>query len=189
MKLRSLILLPAIAIAAPAGAPDRPADQATSAGPAELGSRLVGACVAAPRPPESVRMRPTQQSPGSSGTMILTQPASPFGVAVDADGFQTYDVTVEIGQMRRRDGLSYVVWAATPELDQSIRLGTLDDVDSVTGRVAWNKFLVFVSEETSADVDAWAGPILLTGLSPSGRMHTMAGHGPFEDANCSDFIY
>ncbi|MDX1395329.1 MAG: hypothetical protein R3195_13110 [Gemmatimonadota bacterium] len=187
MKLRSLFLVPAIALSAALEGPGRPVAAAPTFDLAE-GVAAVGACGAA-LPPESVRMRPTQQSPGSRGTMILTQPASPFGVAVDADGFQTYDVTVEIGQMRRRDGLSYVVWAATPELDQSVRLGTLDDTDSVTGRVAWNKFLVFVSEEASADVETWAGPILLTGLSPSGRMHTMAGHGPFEDANCSDFIY
>lgn len=121
--------------------------------------------------------------------MVLTQPPTPFGVAVDAEGRQVYDVTVQIDQLRRRDQRHYVVWAATPELDQVAKLGILGDDNHLTGPVAWNKFLVFVTEEASMDGEAWAGPILLTGLSPSGRMHTMAGHGPFEDANCSDFIY
>ncbi len=44
--------------------------------------------------------------------------------------------------------------------------------------------MVFVSEEATADVQRWQGPILLRGLSPSGRLHTMAGHGPFEDVSC-----
>jgi len=146
----------------------------------------VGSCV---RGPEVVRMRPTQQAPGSRGDLVLMQSASPFGVSVDADGRQTYDVRVEISQLRRRPGSSYVVWAATPELDQSVRLGVLGLDNRVTGQIAWNKFLVFVSQESDPDVATWTGPILLTGLSPSGRMHTMAGHGPFEGVSCSDFGY
>jgi hypothetical protein len=138
------------------------------------------------RAPETVRMRPTGQAPGSRGTMVLMLPASPFGVTVDPEGHQTYDVRVEIAQLRRRDGAHHVVWAATPELDRWVRLGVLGSENHVTGHVAWNKFLVFVSEEATPDVETWAGPILLTGLSPSGRMHTMAGHGPFEDVSCSD---
>lgn len=140
-------------------------------------------------PPETVRMRPTQQAPGGRASMILTQPPSPFGVAVDAEGRQVYHVQVQIEQMRRRAGRHYVVWATTPDLDEVAKLGSLGEENHLTGPVAWNKFLVFVTEEASLDGETWAGPILLTGLSPSGRMHTMAGHGPFEDANCSDFIY
>ena len=75
------------------------------------------------RAPEVVRMRPTQQAPGSRATMTLTQPPAPFGIAVDTDGHQTYDVRVVIDQLRRREGSHYVVWAATPELDQSVRIG------------------------------------------------------------------
>jgi len=158
---------------------DRVAPEVPAANP-----RFVdGSCVMAP---ETVRMRPTQQAPGSRGTMVLMLPNSPYGVTVDSDGRQAYDVRVEIGQLRRRDGLHYVVWAATPELDQFVRLGVLGAENHVSGPVAWNKFLVFVSEEPSADVETWTGPILLTGLSPSGRMHTMAGHGPFEDVSCTD---
>lgn len=113
--------------------------------------------------------------------------SSPYGVSVEADGRYAYEVTVEVARLRRRGGANYLVWAATPELDRVAKLGLLDQSSRVTGVVSWNKFLVFVSEEASADGDTWSGPILLTGLSPSGRMHTMAGHGPFEDVDCQYF--
>ena len=161
-------------------------DSARSSVPAARALETLSTCGF---PPEVVRMRPTQQAPGSRASMTLTQPPTPFGIAVDAEGRQVYDVSVQIDQLRRRDGRHYVVWATTPELDQVAKLGVLGDDNHLTGPVTWNKFLVFVTEEMSVDVETWAGPILLTGLSPSGRMHTMAGHGPFEDANCSDFIY
>jgi hypothetical protein len=119
--------------------------------------------------------------------MTLLMSRSPYGVTVDANGSFAYEVTVEALQLRRSPGFSYVVWAATPELDRVAKLGLLEESNRVTGRVSWNKFLVFVSRETSPDAEAWAGPILLTGLSPSGRLHTMAGHGPFEDADCQYF--
>ena len=140
-----------------------------------------GACA---RTPEVVRLSGTQNAPGSRGSMILTQPGSPFEITVDADGFQTFDIEIQVDQMRRRNGAVYVAWAAKPELDEYVRLGTLPEENRLAGRVAWNQFLVFVSEEATADVERWRGPIVLTGLSPSGRLHTMAGHGPFEAMNC-----
>lgn len=150
------------------------------------------ACMAAPfsvewRDPELVSLRPTQSAPGSRGSMTLTQPASPFGVTVNAVGNHVYDVTVQVDRLRRRRGAVYVVWAAMPDLDEYIRLGALGDSNILTAPLAWNKFMVFVSEETSVEVERWEGPILLTGLSPSGRMHTMAGHGPFEDVSCQQY--
>lgn len=156
----------------------------TSPRPAETGREPAAPCGITP---ETVPLRPTQNAPGGRGAMTLVMPESPFGVTVEADGRYVFDVTVEVSSLRRRDGLSYVVWAATPELDQVVRLGLLDDALRVTGRVSWNKFLVFVSEEASPEPERWSGPILLTGLSPSGRMHTMAGHGPFEGVECENF--
>ncbi len=134
--------------------------------------------------PEVVRLSGTQNAPGGRGSMTLTQPGSPFEITVDEGGFQTFDIEIQIDQMRKRRGAVYVVWAAKPELDEWVQLGTLSEENRLTGRVAWNQFLIFVSEEASADVERWQGPILLTGLSPSGRLHTMAGHGPFEAMNC-----
>lgn len=134
--------------------------------------------------PEVVKLSGTQSAPGGRGSMTLTQPGSPFGVTVDADGFQTFDIEIRVDRLRKRRGAVYVAWAAKPELDEWVQLGTLGEENRLTGRVAWNQFLVFVSEEASADVERWQGPIMLTGVSPSGRLHTMAGHGPFEDVNC-----
>ena len=141
----------------------------------------VGACLLTP---EVIRLSGTQSAPGNRGSMTLTQPGSPFEITVDADGFQTFDIEVQVDQLRRRKGAAYVVWAAKPELDEWIQLGTLSEENRLSGRVAWNQFLVFVSEEATADIERWQGPIVLTGLSPSGRLHTMAGHGPFEAMNC-----
>ena len=141
----------------------------------------VGACLLTP---EVVRLSGTQSAPGSRGSMVLTQPGSPFEITVDADGFQTFDIEIQVDQLRRRNGAVYVVWAAKPELDEYVQLGTLPEDNRLVGQVAWNQFLVFVSEEASADVERWQGPIVLTGMSPSGRLHTMAGHGPFEAMNC-----
>lgn len=136
--------------------------------------------------PQIYSLQPTQHAPGGRGSMTLAQPSSPFGILVDVDGHQTYRVTVQIDQLRRRSGTSYVAWVATPELDKHVRLEAIDGSDRFEGSIGWNQFLVFVSEEASPDVEKWDGPILLTGLSPSGRMHTMAGHGPFDDVSCAD---
>ena len=141
----------------------------------------VDACL---RTPEVVRLSGTQSAPGSRGSMTLTQPGSPFEITVDEGGFQTFDIEIQVDQMRKRRGAVYVVWAAKPELDEWVQLGTLSDENRLEARVAWNQFLIFVSEEASTDVERWQGPIMLTGLSPSGRLHTMAGHGPFEAMNC-----
>ena len=167
-------------------------DEARAAGssdiPASVGATpwadatpRVGACLVTP---EVVPLSGTQSAPGSRGSMTLTQPGSPFEITVDDGGFQTFDIEIQVDRLRRRGGAVYVAWAAKPELDEWTQLGTLGEENRLTARVAWNQFLVFVSEEASADVERWQGPIVLTGLSPSGRLHTMAGHGPFEAMNC-----
>ncbi len=166
--------------AEPAGSPP-PADATPGVATPWTAAPPVGTCLLTP---EVVRLSGTQSAPGSRGSMTLTQPGSPFEITVDEGGFQTFDIEILVDQMRRRRGAVYVVWAAKPELDEWMQLGTLSDENRLEARVAWNQFLIFVSEEASADVERWQGPIMLTGLSPSGRLHTMAGHGPFEAMNC-----
>ncbi len=144
---------------------------------------LAGACVS----PEIVPLQPTANAPGSQGTMTLTQPGSPFGITVGPAGYHVFDIEVRVDQMRRRPGLIYVLWVAKPNLDEYQQLGTLDEGGHARGQVAWNQFLVFVSEESTTDVERWQGPIMMMGLSPSGRLHTMAGHGPFEDMSCQQY--
>lgn len=140
------------------------------------------------RPPEVVELRPTQNAPGGRGEMALSQPRSPFGIVVDPEGRQMYEIDVLVSRLRRDAGRHYVAWAATPELDEHLKLGVLDETGRVEGAVRWNKFLVFVTEETDPGAERWQGPVLLRGVSPSARMHTMAGHGPFEGLNCQQIF-
>lgn len=130
--------------------------------------------------PIRVALRATGAGIGAAGYLELAMAPSPFGVSVSPDGRYLYDVTIGVERLRRRPGVIYVAWASTPELDRVVNLGALGEDGIVRGRVGWNKFLVLVTAEAAADGERWEGPILLTGTSPSGLMHTMRGHGIFE---------
>jgi hypothetical protein len=52
-------------------------------------------------------------------------------------------------------------------------------------RIAHNTSHLFHPVEADPEVQRWTGPVLLRGSSPSGRMHSMAGHGPFEGEPCA----
>jgi hypothetical protein len=133
--------------------------------------------------PFMVRLVPTANANGASGTVDMRFAESPFGVSVTADGHHAYAAEITTRGLRSH-GSALVVWAATPALDQVTRLGTLDSDGRLSGVIAYNKFLVFVTAEPSPDVERWSGPILLRGASASARMHTMAGHGPFMTESC-----
>ncbi len=131
----------------------------------------------------------TRRVPGSArarGFAEVFYDDSPFGLAIAPDGsyIQRLELTVE-GLKPARGG-AYVVWASTTSLDQVIQLGILDGKHRLGGRVSWNKFLVVISLEPNAELlgPRWSGPIVLRGISRSGLMHTLAGHGPFEQENC-----
>lgn len=134
--------------------------------------------------PFAVRLVPTANANGASGTIDMHFADSPFGVAVTSDGHHAYAAEITTHRLQAR-GSALVVWAATPSLDQVTRLGVLDGDGRLSDVViAYNKFLVFITAEASADVERWSGPILLRGASASARMHTMAGHGPFMTESC-----
>ena len=133
--------------------------------------------------PFLVQLVPTPHANEASGTARMVFAESPFGVTVTADGSHSYRAHFETQGLGNRSG-ALVVWVATPSLDQVQKLGTLDDAGRLSGRVAFNKFIVFVTEEPNAEVERWTGKILLRGISPSGRMHSMAGHGPFATEAC-----
>ena len=136
----------------------------------------------------------TKRVPGTgnaSGVGEVAFARSPYGVALGEDGSYRYDFTVRFERMApARDG-TYVVWTTTPELDRIALAGELTDPAGFSGQVAWNKFLVVVTLEPAFDPDAamWTGPIVIRGMSRSGMMHTMAGHGPFEEKNCAAYGY
>jgi hypothetical protein len=128
---------------------------------------------------------PTAAANGARGTVALRFDTSPFGVTVTGDGNHSYHAVIETTGLAA--GRTLIVWAATPALDQVVKLGRLADDGSLSAPISLNKFLVFVTAEPSADSPRWSGPILLRGISPSGRMHTMAGHGPFQGEACGNF--
>ncbi len=37
--------------------------------------------------------------------------------------------------------------------------------------------------------ETWSGPVALRGMSRSGMMHTMVGHGAFQQENCAAYGY
>lgn len=156
----------------------------------------VAVCDALRTGPEYYRfpMVSTKRVPGTGnatgvGEVAFTQ--SPYGVALGPDGSYHYDFTVRLDRLGPARGGTYVVWTTTPELDQIALAGELTEPAVFSGKVAWNKFLVVVTLEPAFDPDAtmWTGPIVIRGMSRSGMMHTMAGHGPFEEKNCAAYGY
>ena len=136
----------------------------------------------------------TQRVPGTgnaSGVGEVDFAQSPYGVALAGDGSYLYDFTVRFERLGPARGGTYVVWATTPELDQVVLAGEMTNPARFSGKVSWNKFLVVVTLEPAFDPAAamWSGPIVIRGMSRSGMMHTMAGHGPFEQENCAAYGY
>lgn len=151
---------------------------------------------AEPAPTEyyTVDLVTTKKIPGTArayGHGRVDFAPSPFGVALAADGSYVYDLSLQLREMDRPSQGTLVAWVTTPQVDRIRRLGTLDDDLSVRGQVSWNKFLVVVTLEGADDASAttWSGPIVLRGMSRSGAMHTMAGHGPFQQELCAKYGY
>jgi hypothetical protein len=136
---------------------------------------------------------PTEQVPGigrAYGTGKVTFQSSPFGVAIGADGSYLYDAVLSFPGLRPPGEGALTVWFTTPSLDRIERKGVLTG-GAFEAPVAFNKFLVVVTLEPTDDPDAtmWRGPIVSRGMSRSGLMHTMAGHGPYETENCAAYGY
>lgn len=136
----------------------------------------------------------TGRVPGTgraTGLGEVAFPSSPYGVALATDGSYRYDFTVRFQRLAPARTGTYVVWTTTPELDEVALAGELSEVASFKGQVEWNKFLVVVTLESAFDPDAtmWSGPVVIRGMSRSGMMHTMAGHGAFEEEKCAAYGY
>lgn len=125
----------------------------------------------------------------ASGEATVTFARSPFGLALGADGLYVHALTVQLRDLRAPRSGFYAVWVTTPELDRVELLGRVGEDLRVQGDVAWNKYLVVVSHEPDGGETGarWAGPVVLRGMSRSGRMHTMAGHGPFQAEPCAKY--
>ncbi len=122
---------------------------------------------------------------------VSVSSGSPFSVSLSADGSYVYDVHVSLDRMKTPNAGKLVAWITTSDLDQIVRMGALDSNLRVDGEAAWNRFLVVVTLEPEDDVAAsiWSGPIVFRGMSRSGMMHTMVGHGALQQENCAAFGY
>lgn len=177
----ALVLAPLLPVMAPGWASVPP-----------TGDSSAGFCIRERSDYYAVELVPTRSVPGtqrSRGIAEVRPPESPFGMAVTADGSYVYDLEVRLEGLRAPPRGAYVGWVAPPDLTSIARLGTFDEALALRGRVAFNKFLVIVTLEPSPDdeADRWQGPIVMRGMSRSGLMHTMIGHGPLAQEPCAKY--
>ena len=167
--------------------------------PWSVGFGFSGACsatstVAIPDVPTNyygVEMVPTKRVPGtgaSRGVGIVTFSRSPYGVSVSSTGSYRVDVRLALEKIKQPKKGTLTAWATNEDLTDVKRLGVLDESFRASGQVDWNKFLLVVTLEPSAEPSVtWSGPVVLRGMSRSGLMHTLAGHGPYEKEPCSKY--
>ncbi len=156
----------------------------------------IRACVARTGPDYyAIDLVGTRNVPGmglaSGRADVQLSPSSPFSIAMAEDGSYRYEISVSLERMRAPRTGVLVAWVTTREVDDVQRIGMLDSDLRVTGSTSWNKFLVVVTLEPTDDPSAerWSGPVAFRGMSRSGMMHTMAGHGPFQQENCAAYGY
>ncbi|MDA0378393.1 MAG: hypothetical protein O3C45_06665 [Bacteroidetes bacterium] len=170
-----------------------------------LASLLIGFPPAAPeRPVECllpadpdyyrVELVTTRKVPGArlaTGHGAVTYAASPFGVSISPEGSYRMNIDIQVGNVRLDGDKELVAWVTTPNLDQIERFGALDVDGRVSGQTDFNKFLLVVTLEPKGGQPGpmWTGPVVVRGMSRSGLMHTMAGHGPFETEPCAVYGY
>ena len=133
--------------------------------------------------PYDIALFPTPQAPAAHGSARLVFAASPFGVAVTADGRAQYDIQVTAAELPAPSSLGsfsvYVAWAATPDLATWVRLGTIRNGTSIVGHVDLNKFLLVITAEADSVAARHAGPTVLHGTSPSGWLQSFLNHPMF----------
>lgn len=127
----------------------------------------------------------------ASGKAIMKFDGSPFGISITKDGSNRHSLDIKLRNIKNHKKGRFVAWVTTPSLDQTKLIGSLDQEHTVSGEVSWNKYIVVITleESTPENGQAWQGPIAFRGMSRSGLMHTMAGHGPFEQEPCAKYGY
>lgn len=193
MTLSSLALAFALgAVSGAAGTERTPSPWSTGYG---FGGMTCGAASAAlPDLPSNyygIELIPTKRVPGTgagTGLAVVTFSSSPFGVAVDENGIYEVDVALGVRRIKQPKAGVLTAWATRDDLSETVRLGALDEGFRASGRVGWNKFLLVITlEREDSDADGWSGPVVMRGMSRSALMHTLAGHGPFEEEPCAKY--
>ncbi len=121
---------------------------------------------------------------GAGGVVELGRVPGPFGVTVTAEGRHVHNLTAWLNGLPEPGELgpyeAYVAWATTPTLDPVVRLGPVDNGPNPLGRISFNKFLILITAEVSADVTEREGRLVLRGRSPSSLMeaHDLLAQAP-----------
>lgn len=147
---------------------------------AQVGSTAAVASDTVPQTPfyEIVLRRPGQLSGRGFGTVTIAFPETPFNVAVTGRGHYVYDLRISSLRLPWRPGIVQTVWVASADLERIDKVGAIGRGETLTFRVDFaNQFLVFVSEESSTEVEQPQGRIVARGISRSGRMDGMFSHG------------
>ena len=148
-----------------------------------LSVALLSLAVLANPGPFDIPLFSTPKAPAAQGGARLVFAASPFGIAVTADGRSRYDVQVRATGLPAPSSLggytAYVAWEVTPDLTTWVRLGTITNGTSTVGQADVNKFLFVITAEADSTSTAHAGPTVLHGTSPSGWLQTFLSHPLF----------
>lgn len=127
----------------------------------------------------AVDLRPLRSAPNQArGRAALRFPDSPFTVATTPEGFYVWEFALEVWDLPRRPNTVYVAWLAAPDLEPLRRIGVVEEGKTLDGRMDFdNQFILFVTAERAPDVERPEGRIVLRGISRSGYLDSMFGHG------------
>jgi hypothetical protein len=174
MALLSALLI--VPLLAPAAAPNRVARPSSSCA-ASLATELVD-------------LQTTGKIALAGGTIALKPVMSPFGIAVTPEGRGIFDATTTVKGLPDPSSLgpqfnTYVLWVASPSLDQVRNLGPIKNDTPVTARVDFMKMMYMVTAESTANAKGamFKGAIVLVGRSASARVQNLAGCDIYDTAN------
>ena len=127
----------------------------------------------------------------ANGKAVMKFNPNPFGISITQDGSYRHRLDIKLHKVNKPETGTFVAWVTTPSLDKVKLLGSLNEMLETSGTVEWNKYIVVITLEEAvpkSNTAMWEGPIAFRGLSRSGLMHTLAGHGPFAQEPCADII-
>jgi suppressor of ftsI len=159
MRVVLAALILAITVSRPR--PDSPCDDSASA-------------LAPSRDLYCLELIPAAGLGGASGRVALLMRPGPFTVDVTASGVLRFSPVIDLAGLPAASALgpyfTYVAWVATPVMDPVIRLGEVRNGRAPLPAIALDKFVILITAERSANVDAPTGRIVLRGASPSTRL-------------------
>lgn len=114
-------------------------------------------------------------APSGGGAVELRRVStSPFTVSVDADGHELYDLVTSLAELPDPHALgpysAYVAWATTATLDRERKLGQVRNGRTDLGIVGYDRYVVTITAERSAQVTTRTGRVILSATSPGWQL-------------------